>query len=44
MRREKVTTMTNIVNETPKNKNIFTNTNLEVVFIISNTMYYNLMR
>jgi len=38
IRRENVTTMTNIVNETPKS----TNTNFEEAFIISSTMNYNL--
>jgi hypothetical protein len=36
--------MANIVNETPNNVNIFTNTNLEEAFMISNIMDYNLQK
>jgi hypothetical protein len=36
--------MTNIVNETLNNTNIFTNTNFEVVFVVSNTMDHNLRK
>ena len=44
IRREYVTTIADIVSETPNNTNIFTNTNLELVFIISNTMDHNLRK
>ena len=44
IRREYVTTIADIVSETPNNTNVFTNTNLELVFIISNTMDHNLRK
>jgi len=37
-----VTTIANTVNKTPNNTNMFTKTNLEVAFIITNPMDYNL--